>query len=75
MKRFLKCSALLGVASTLLGGCAVYGPPPPYTPSPYYYQPQAVYVQPAPVMVAPPVSFGLNIGGYWGGHGGGRWHR
>jgi hypothetical protein len=64
-----------GAASALLGGCAVYGPPPVYGAASYpYYQPAPVYVQPAPVYVAPPVSLGLNFG-YWGGRGRGYHHR
>ncbi|MEC5217991.1 hypothetical protein RCH09_002957 [Actimicrobium sp. GrIS 1.19] len=70
----MKLSSLLvaGVAATLLGGCAVYGPPPPA----YgyggggYYGPHPVYVQPAPVYIEPPVTIGFGFWGRrgWGGH-------
>lgn len=81
MKRKLAAIVALGLASTVLGGCAVYGPPPAYygaQPAYYgqggynqapggYYPSQPVYA-PAPVYVAPPVSIGLGFG-FWGGHG------
>jgi hypothetical protein len=85
MKSVLKTAAVLIVASSVLTGCAVYGPPPAYPdtvyrpapayvqPAPGYYQPAPVYVQPAPVYVQPPVTFGFNFG-WWGG-GGRHWHR
>jgi hypothetical protein len=76
VKTFFKLVAVPLVLASLLGGCAVYGPPPAYgyyEPAPVYVQPAPpVYVQPAPVYVAPPVSFGLHFG-YWGGRHG--WHR
>jgi hypothetical protein len=78
MKASLKAFAA-AIAASLLGGCAVYGPPPGYSQDAYYqpapgyvqpgagyYSPAPVYVQPAPVYIEPPVSFGLNFG-YWGG--------
>jgi hypothetical protein len=74
MKPILKTLSLVGAASAMLGGCAVYGPPPAYgeaayyQPAPVYAAPAPVYVQPAPVYVGPPVTFGLNFG-YRGGHG------
>ena len=74
MKLIIRTLVAVGAASALLGGCAVYGPPPVYAEAPYsYYQPAPVYVQPAPVYVAPPVSFGLNFG-FRGGHGRGHHH-
>lgn len=70
----LKVLVAVGIASALLGGCAVYGPPSAYATAPYsYYPPASVYVQPAPVYVAPPVSLGFGFG-YWGGHGRGYHH-
>jgi hypothetical protein len=76
MKRLLKLSAFSVVVSSLLGGCAVYGPPPAYAQGGYYESAPGYVVQPAPVygpayvapapVYAPPVSFGLNFG-YWGG--------
>jgi hypothetical protein len=65
--------ATLGTAAALLGGCAVYGPPPGYYGQGGYYQPQPVYAQPGPVYVGPPVSIGLGFG-YWGGGRGWRHH-
>ena len=78
-------SLLLGAVSTLLGGCAVYGPPPGYggyyeqptysQPGPAYYPSGPVYYQaPQPVYVGPPVilDFGFGIRGGHGGRGGGR---
>jgi hypothetical protein len=78
MKPILKTLALAGAVSTLLGACAVYGPPPYgdagyYQSAPVYAAPAPMYVQPAPVYVGPPVTFGLNFG-YWGGHGGRHHH-
>ena len=74
MKRKLAAIASLGLASTVLGGCAVYGPPPAYygqggyySAPGGYYPSQPVYA-PAPVYVAPPVSIGLGFG-FWGGRG------
>ena len=67
MKIIFKTVTVAVVLSTLLGGCAVYGPPPAYSQGPYA-QPGPVYAQPAPVYIAPPVSFGFNFG-YWGGGG------
>lgn len=79
MKTF-KLVLLPVVLSSLLGGCAVYAPPPAYSQGPYYQTApaytQPMYVAPQPLYV-PPVSFGFNLG-YWGGgrHGwGGRHHR
>lgn len=75
MKTIVQALFAVGAASALLGGCALYAPPPVYGGAPYsYYQPAPVYGQPAPVYVAPPVSFGLNFG-YWGGGGWGHPHR
>ncbi len=65
MKRKLAAIAASGLVSTLLGGCAVYGPPPAYYGQGGYYPSQPVYA-PAPVYVAPPVSIGLGFG-FWGG--------
>jgi hypothetical protein len=71
MKRLVVPLAL----AALLGGCAVYGPPPagyaayPYSPEPVYAAP--VYAAPAPVY-APPISF--SFGFLSGGNGGGHWH-
>ncbi len=74
------------VLSSLLGGCAVYAPPPAYSQGPYYQTDpmytQPMYVAPQPVYVQPPISFGFNFG-YWGGgshwrgggHGGGGYRR
>jgi hypothetical protein len=77
MKPRFKAVAIPVVSSSLLlGGCAVYTPPPAYSQGPYY-EAAPVYVQPAPVYVAPPpVSLGLHFG-YWGGrrHGWGGYHR
>jgi len=73
MKSRFKVLAVVAAVSSLLGGCAVYSPPPAYYASapvyvqPGYVQPAPVYVQPAPVYAAPPVSFGLSFG-WWGGH-------
>lgn len=82
MKSLFKALLMLAGTSIVLGGCAVYGPPPAYSQGPYYQQmapvyaqpgygyysqPAPVYVEPAPVYVAPPVSFGFNFG-WWGGH-------
>lgn len=64
-------AAVLAVAALSLGGCAVYGPPPPAyygQGGGYYGGGQPVYAQPAPVYVGPPVSIGLGFG-YWGGRG------
>ncbi|WP_283443283.1 hypothetical protein [Noviherbaspirillum suwonense] len=66
MKTPVRILLAAGAASTLLGGCVVYSPPPVYGGAPYSYYP------PAPVYAAPPVSFGLNFG-YRGG--GGHHHR
>ncbi|SNT25193.1 PXPV repeat-containing protein [Noviherbaspirillum humi] len=47
------------VLASLLGGCAVYSPPPVasgpviYRDAPVYTQPAPVYAQPAPVYVQP----------------------
>ncbi len=76
MKSKFASASVLAVAAFSLGGCAVYGPPPPayYGQGGGYYgggQPvygQPVYAQPAPVYVGPPVSIGLGFG-YWGGRG------
>ncbi|MEB0137007.1 hypothetical protein QN362_16850 [Actimicrobium sp. CCC2.4] len=74
---------LLGAVSVLLGGCAVYGPPPAYNgyyERPYYAQPGPVYSSgpvyyqaPQPVYVGPPVilDFGFGFRGGRGGYGGG----
>ena len=62
----LRALALAGVAGgalLLLGGCVVA--PPAYGSYPAYGE--ATVVQPAPVVVAPPVSIGIGVGGYWGG--------
>ena len=82
MNTMIKAVVAAGVVSFLLGGCAVYGPPPGYAavsypyyqptpvyvqPAPVYVKPAPVYVQPAPVYVAPPASVGFSFG-YWGGH-------
>ena len=45
-----------GVAALALGGCVVA--PPAYGPYGAYG---------APAVVAPPVSVGIGVGGYWGG--------
>lgn len=58
MKTIFKAITAALLLSTLLGGCAVYGPPP--------------YAQSGPVYMQPPVSFGFNFG-YWGGGGGRGW--
>ncbi|EEA04205.1 hypothetical protein BH160DRAFT_0378 [Burkholderia sp. H160] len=55
--------------STGLAGCVV-APPPAYG---YGYEPAPVYGYGPGYYVAPSVSLGIGIGGYWGGHGGG-WH-
>jgi predicted small lipoprotein YifL len=73
MKNVFKACTVALVLSGLLGGCAVYGPPPTYSEMPYYdnapvyVAPAPVYVHPAPIYVGPPVWFGLNFG-YRGGH-------
>ncbi len=70
----------MGAVSALLGGCAVYGPPPAYggyyeqpvyaQPGPTYYPSGPVYYQaPQPVYVGPPVMLDFGFG-FWGGHGG-----
>jgi hypothetical protein len=64
MKRLLVPLAI----SALLGGCAVYEPPPAYASYPVYPYPQAP-VAPAPAYV-PPVSF--SFGFFGDGHRG--WH-
>ena len=87
MKAAFKILAALAASSTMLTGCAVYGPPPvaygptQYYPSApvyvqsgdgYYYAPSGpVYVQPAPVYYGPPVTFSFDLGYWWGG--GRRW--
>lgn len=65
MKSVFKILATLGMASSLLTGCAVYSPPVAYSQDayyqPYYEQAAPVYVQPgyryygapAPVYVQP----------------------
>ena len=73
LARTLVTIATLGTGSAILGGCAVYGPPPAYYGQGGYYQPQPVYAQPAPVYVGPPVSIGFGFG-YWGGGHGWRHH-
>lgn len=67
MKPYLVTLALL--LPVALGGCAVYGPPPPVAYEPYpvagpvYAVPAPVYAE--PVYVGPPVffSFGYRSGG------------
>ena len=68
--RKLAFAAAAGSAVLLLGGCVVA--PPAYGPYP-------AYSEGAPVVVAPPVSVGIGVGGYYGrpyygrpGYGGGR---
>lgn len=81
MKKLLKAFTVL-LAASVLGGCAVYGPPPVYSevtyyepapvyvrPAPVYVHPAPVYVHPAPVYVEPPFSFRFSYrsgGGYSG---------
>lgn len=67
MKTIIRALFVASATSTLLGGCAVYGPPAFYGGAPY------PSYQPAPVHVAPPVSLGFNFG-YWGGGGWGYRH-
>ena len=64
MRRHLRWMAIGGAAGTaaLLGGCVVA--PPAY--GTYGSYGEAAYVQPAPVVVAPPVSVGIGVGGYYG---------
>jgi hypothetical protein len=61
MTRQLRWMTIGGAAgaAALLGGCVVA--PPAYGP-----YGEAAYVQPAPVVVAPPVSVGIGVGGYYG---------
>jgi hypothetical protein len=68
MKPIFKVAAVAGLLSSVLGGCAVYGPPPTAYAQGPYYQPAPVYVAPAPVYAAPPVSLGFSFGN-WGGYG------
>ncbi len=69
----LKLTLVPLALTSLLSGCAVYGPPvvydqqPYYQPAPVYAQP--VYVAPQPVYV-PPISFGLR----YTYRSGSRWH-
>jgi hypothetical protein len=59
--RTLKLIVLPLALASLLGGCAVYGPPVAYEQP--YYQPAPVYAQPVyaqPVYVQPPVTFGFS---------------
>lgn len=70
---------LLGGVAALLGGCAVYGPPPGYggyyeqpvysQPAPAYPSGPVYYQAPQPVYVGPPVFLDFGFG-FWGGHGG-----
>lgn len=76
MKKLLKAFTVL-LATSVLGGCAVYGPPPVYSevtyyePAPVYVRPAPVYVHPAPVYIEPPFSFRFSYRGGrgYGGHG------
>ena len=72
MKTIFKIVHVVLALSTLLGGCAVYAPPPGYSQG-YGYAPAPVYYEPAPVYAYPPVSFGFGYqSGYgrrWGGGG------
>jgi hypothetical protein len=67
MKPIIKAFAAVGIMSSVLTGCAVYGPPPGYYSQGPYYQPEPVYAAPAPVYAAPPVSLGFGFSGVWGG--------
>ncbi|WP_213958647.1 MULTISPECIES: hypothetical protein [unclassified Variovorax] len=62
--RFLALLAAVGAAAALTG-CVAPG---------YYYGDQGYgqpyYGEPGPVVVAPPVTVGVGVGGYWGGGGG-----
>jgi len=65
MTRFRLLSVLAAVgAVTAVTGCVAPG---------YYYgnqgYAQPYYADPGPVVVAPPVSVGIGVGGYWGGNG------
>ncbi|MBC8724593.1 MULTISPECIES: hypothetical protein [Paraburkholderia] len=53
-----------------LAGCVVAPPPPS---SGYGYEPAPAYGYAPGYYVAPSVSLGIGIGGYWGDHGG-HWH-
>lgn len=74
MKPIFKAVAAALALSSLVTGCAVYGPPPAYgssayyQPAPAYVAPAPVYAAPAPVYAAPPVSLGFSFG-TWGGYG------
>ncbi len=57
--RWMATGSAVGAATLLLSGCVVA--PPAYGP-----YGEAAYVQPAPVVVAPPVSVGIGVGGYYG---------
>lgn len=65
MKSLFRALFSLLALSTLLNGCAVYGPPA-YSENVYPSAP--VYVQPAPVYVYPSVFWSFDFG-YWGGGG------
>lgn len=49
----------VGTAALLLGGCVAYAPYPAYGEA-------SVAYPAAPVVVAPPVSVGIGVGGYYG---------
>jgi hypothetical protein len=60
VRLFVVCALAAGLA-----GCVV-APPYGYAPAPAYG-----YAYAPGYYAAPPVSVGIGIGGYWGGHG---WH-
>lgn len=57
--RRIALAGAAGAAVLALGGCVVA--PPAYGP-----YGEAAVVAPAPVVVAPPVSVGIGVGGYYG---------
>jgi hypothetical protein len=72
MKTIFKVVPVVLALSTILGGCAVYAPPPAYSQG---YAPAPVYYEPAPLYMYPPVSFGFGYRSGYGRHRGGGGHR
>jgi hypothetical protein len=74
MKNRLVAMTMALSLPVLLGGCAVYGPPPAAAypaPGPVYAAPPVVYAAP-PVYAGPPVFFSFGYSSGWGHHG---WRR
>lgn len=72
MKTILKVVPVVLALSALLGGCAVYAPPPGYGQG---YATAPVYYEPAPMYAYPPVTFGFGYQSGYGHRRGGGGHR